>query len=103
MEPANAIIIADLKIHSALKVSFRPKARAVAPLIAPPKAPFDNILVSINIGKTYATPANSEVPIWPTYQRSNITVKDAVIVEKRLGIASLKKILEKGNSVNRLE
>jgi hypothetical protein len=31
--------------------------------MAPPKAPLDNILVSINIGKTYATPANSEVPI----------------------------------------
>jgi hypothetical protein len=37
------------------------------------------------------------------YQRSNITVKEAVIVEKRLGIASLKKILGKGNSVKRLE
>ena len=52
IEPNNAITIADLKIHSALKISWLPKALAVAPLIAPPNAPFDNMLVNIYIGKT---------------------------------------------------
>ena len=50
-EPEIAIKTADLKIHSAWKIFLLPKALAVAPLIAPPKAPLDNILVSIKIGK----------------------------------------------------
>ena len=50
-EPEIAIKTADLKTHSAWKIFLLPKALAVAPLIAPPKAPLDNILVSIKIGK----------------------------------------------------
>ena len=46
-EPIKAMRIADLKIHSARNIFLLPKALAVAPLTAPPKAPLDNILVSI--------------------------------------------------------
>ena len=97
--PNNEINIADLKIHSARCKFLLPKALAVAPLIAPPKAPLDNMLVNMKIGKIYATPANSEMPIFPIYQRSNITVVAAKNVAQTLGIANLKKILLKGNSV----
>ena len=47
----NEINIADLKIHSAKCRFLLPKALAVAPLIAPPKAPLDSMLVNMKIGK----------------------------------------------------
>ena len=49
--PNNEINIADLKIHSAKCRFLPPKALAVAPLIAPPKAPLDYMLVNMKIGK----------------------------------------------------
>ena len=49
--PKNEINIADLKIHSAKCKFLLPKALAVAPLIAPPNAPLDSMLVNMKIGK----------------------------------------------------
>jgi|UPI0004BA27F9 hypothetical protein len=37
------------------------------------------------------------------YQRSKITVTAAIRVEYKLGMANLKKILVKGNSINSFE
>jgi len=102
-DPNNEINIADLNIHSARCKFLLPKALAVAPLIAPPNAPLDNILVNMKMGKIYATPANSVMPIFPIYQRSNITVLADKKVAHILGMANLKKILLNGNSINSLE
>ena len=49
--PKNEIKIGDIKIHTARCRCLLPKALAVAPLIAPPKAPLDSMLVNMKIGK----------------------------------------------------
>ena len=98
-DPAKAIINADLKIHVVLKKFCSPMLRATAPLIAPPNAPLDNMLASIQIGKIKATPERASFPIIPIYHRSNITIEDASNVETKLGIANLEKFWEKVPSI----